>query len=183
MFWQPIDLFSCMLWLKESKAGGRKRLAHEKNREMWFLGRTLVCTSTRFSYLIDTSVLWAQLFTSPSTTNMKSSRKPLTMFFCVSHLHSFSRDICHEYEMCSPVSRAMALCDVQHFILLQVCFCSARDTVLNWAKSNKEPIKEIIYPFPRHIHESNLSSPSSTQSQDMALICLVKQTRVERVAL
>ncbi|KAJ7422672.1 hypothetical protein WISP_36887 [Willisornis vidua] len=40
------------------------------------------------------------------------------------------------------------------------------------ARSNEEPIKEIIYPFPRHIHESNLSSPSSTQSQDVALISL-----------
>jgi len=45
-----------------------------------------------------------------------------------------------------------------------VCVWSARDTALNWARSNKEPIKEIIYPSPRHIHESNLSFASSIQS-------------------
>lgn len=172
--WQNMALFSCPTWLTESEAGGRGGLAHYRNRQTWFLGRTLVCMTTAFPYLIDTSVLWAQLFTSPSTTNNKSGRKPLALFFCVSLFHIFiyflltfavsTECTVRSERQCRTVMYGISLC--------YKYVCSARDTALNWARSNKEPTEEVIYPFLRHIHESNLSSPSSTQSQDVALICL-----------
>lgn len=157
---------------KNQAKPGKKQAKPGKTRQMWFSGRIPVCRGSRF-FLISLMLLFSEhnYSLSPSPTNIKSSRKPLMLFFlCFPSPSIFPPDICCGHRVCSPVTEQWAC--VMNCISLCVLFALPKEPALNGARSNKEPIKEIIYPFPRHIHESNLSSPSSTQSQDVALICL-----------
>lgn len=70
---------------------------------------------------------------SPSSTNIKSSRKPQILFFCASHLHPFPPDVCCGHRVCSTVTEqwpsamnCISSCDV--FALPKTALNQARSS-------------------------------------------------------